>query len=260
MRTLRFAIVALVLSASSAASQPAPGTTLDTGSVNTSVTFENDASSDHFGDIASIAPDLAVGVTRDLTLAVISSTYGRTGFRGTVGGGYCPTDDCPEDWDNAGVEALYALHRGDWALAGLVGVHATSFDKDFYSAKLGFKLRYKQGPLQLSTQPSVTGALTERDAMMPNQSRVWLPFAGTYEAVKGLSLGVSTGLKTTSTHLRENYEVPAGAFAQYAYDKQWTFGASWVWGKIIGGTTVLPDDDDGIDARALQVWISATTP
>jgi hypothetical protein len=257
---VRFLTAALVLSASPARAQPAPGTTLDTGSFNTSVTFENDATADKFGDIASIAPDLSVGLTRDLTLAFITSTYGRTGFRGSAGSGYCPTEACPDDFDNAGLEALYALHRGSFALAADAGVHATSFDKDFYAAKIGARLRYKRGAATLSAQPSVTIALTERDAMMPNKSRIWLPVAGSYEVIENLSLGLSTGLKTPVTDFRDDYEVPAGAFAQYAYDKRWTFGASWVWGKIVGGTETLPDDDMGVDFRALQLWLSATTP
>lgn len=252
---LRFGLGFLLIAAPAVAQ---PGLTLPRRGVNATLTIENDASADHFGDVASLAPDLAVGMTTDLTLAVIHSTFGRTGFRGAAGAGICATDDCAHTYDNAGLEALYSLRRGAFAIAANGGVHALSFDRDFYAAKLGAKLRYKSGKATFSTLPSVTIALDHRDDAMPNRDRIWLPVAGMYPVTGGLSLGLSTGFKAPLEDMRENYEIAAGLLAQYTYSPALILGASWVHGKIVGGSMALPDDTSGLDSRALQLWLSAT--
>jgi hypothetical protein len=248
--------VLLLLGAAPAAAQP--GLTLRQGAVSGTLTVEIDASADQFGEIASIAPDLAFGVTDELTLSLIHSTFGRTGFRGAAGGGICATDGCANTYDNAGVEALYALRGDPLALAANVGVHATSFDRGFFAAKLGAKARYKYARITFAFLPSVTIALGHRNDEMPNRDRLWLPVSGMYNVSGGLSFGASTGFKTPLDDVSAGYEIAAGLLAQYAYSPAVSFGASWVHGKIVGGSQALPDDTSGLDSRAIQLWISAT--
>jgi hypothetical protein len=236
-----------------------PGLTLPEGGVNATVTLELDASSDRFADTASVAPDLAAGVTEHLTLALIHSTFGRTGFRGVAGAGICATDTCADTYDNAGLEALYSLRRGALAIAANGGVHATSFERDFYVAKLGAKLRYGAGRATLAALPSVTVALTERDAMAPNRDRLWLPVSATFAIAHGLSLGASTGLKgPLDDTFGDGFEIAAGVLATYTHSPRLTLGASWVHGKLLGGDVAVPEAMDGVDSRAVQVWVSAS--
>ncbi len=235
-----------------------PSMTLREGAVNATATLEVDASEGVFGDVVSIAPDLSFGATQELTVSVIHSTIGRTGFRGTAGAGLCVTDGCTHTYDNAGLEGLYSLARGNVALAANAGVHATSFDAGFYVAKLGAKARYTAGRFSVTTLPSVWIAATHRDDTPPNRDRLWLPFVFMYRVSGGLSLGVGTGFKAPFDDISGSYEVALGAIAQYAVSPSLSLGASWVHGKILGGNAVIPDDKTGLDYRALQLWVSWT--
>ena len=49
------------------------------------------------------------------------------------------------------------------------GVHATSSDRDHYVAKLSAKLRYKLGEAVVTSLPSVTLAISQREDPMPNR-------------------------------------------------------------------------------------------
>jgi hypothetical protein len=88
----------------------APGLTLAPGGLFVQLDLELDASSGAVAKPFSIAPDVSVGATSDLTLSVIHSTYGTTGFRGGTGLGLCvsgTSGGCPHPYNNVGGEALY---------------------------------------------------------------------------------------------------------------------------------------------------------
>lgn len=251
--------IATILVATTASVAAQPGWTLAEGGVNATLTLELDASADRFADTASIAPDLAAGVTEDLTLSLVHSTFGRTGFRGVAGAGICTTDACAATYDNAGVEGLYAVRRGALAIAANAGVHATSFDRDLYVAKLGAKLRYTAGRAIVATLPSVTVALTERDAMAPNRDRVWLPVSAMFALGHGVALGASTGLKAPlDDTFGDGFEIAAGLLVTYTHSPALAAGASWVHGKLLGGDVAVPDAMDGVDQRTVQLWVSVT--
>src|SRR5688572_18657241 len=59
-----------------------PGLTLPQGSVQLQTTFEMSLSADSTASPTSIAPDVAVGVTDDLTMSYVHSGSALTGFRG----------------------------------------------------------------------------------------------------------------------------------------------------------------------------------
>ena len=256
MRALSVAIGVLAGTGAAAAQ---PGLTLPCRTVQGSINVEIEASKDRVADVVTIAPDLAVAVTHDLTVSVIHSIVGRTGFRGGVGGGVCVTDACAKRYDNAGVEVLYSLARGPAALAANAGVHATSFDREHYVAKLGAKARYQAGRLTLAMLPIVTIAVTARDAMVPNADRLWVPISATIAVAGGLGIGLGTGLKAPlDDTFGDAYEIALGAFATYTVSPALSLGASWIHGKLLGGKTALPDGTDGIDSRAIQVWVTVT--
>jgi len=255
---MKTGILALLLL--STASHADPGLTLRAGGVQGTVTSEADVSAHKMGDTFSLAPDLSVGVTDALTVSLIHSTFGRTGFRGSAGGGFCIRDAaCPGTYDNAGVEGLYSLLRGPRSIAVDGGVYATSFDHDFYVAKVGMKARYIAGRVTWATLPSVSVALTNRDAMTPNRDRLWLPVSGMVAVAGGLSVGASTGFKAPlDSTLGDSYEIALGAIATYSYSPVLSFGASWIHGKLIAGDTALPAGTDGVDSRAFQLWATGT--
>jgi hypothetical protein len=254
----RILTVGALLMSGGALASAAPGLTLPAGTANATVVLESDASAGQFGDTISIAPDLSVGATDDLTLAVVHSQFARTGFRGVAGTGICVTDACARPYDTVGLEGSYSLRRGPLAIAANAGIHAWSFTRDHHVVKLGAKLRYRSGRVVLAAFPAVTLAITERDAMTPNRDRLWLPITAHYTVGRGVALGVGSGLKGPIAELDAGYEIATALLAGYTHSPTLSFGMSWVHGKMLGGELALPGDARGIDSRAVNVWASAT--
>jgi hypothetical protein len=249
---LRF-FLALVLTSATAYAQAAPGV-LQRGIFVTTITAEIEASKDTFGDPVSIAPDLSVGVTDELTLMALHSTFGRTGFRGNAGSGICVTDACRQTYDNAGAEAAYSIVGGRFALAANAGFHAVSFDLGHHAAKVGARLRVMAGPVAITSLPSVWIAVTKRDDQVKNRDRIFVPVNVSTPVASGLTLGLITGFKSPLDDIGEGYELAAGAFANYAINDSVAVSASWVHGKIAGGGNEVP----GVDGRAIQLWVTIT--
>ena len=252
---LRRTVLLILVGTAPVAAAPA-GLTLSRGSVNATLTLEVDATSGAFGDIVSLAPDLSVGVTDDLTLAVVHSTVARTGFRGVAGAGVCVTDGCAHTYDNVGAEGTYSLRRGAFAAAANGGVHAWSFDRDFYVVKVGARVRYVMGRVSLLTMPAVTVAMTERDA--PATDRLWLPLVASVAIGGGVSAGLGGGFKTALDDVGATHEVALGVTASYAVSPKLSFGASWIHGKLVAGDDARPADISGLEQRAINVWVSTT--
>ena len=242
-------LLLIMILAGTASAQPAPNV-LPSGIFTLTVTAEVEASKGTFGDPTSIAPDAAIGVTNELTLAVLHSSFGRTGFRGGAGDGICITDACGEVYDNASAEVYYNLADGAFALAANGGFHATSFDAGHYAAKAGARIRLTAGQVSLVSLPSILIGVSERDA---NPDRLFLPFNASLPVTRQLAVGLITGFKSPLDDLENSYELAAGAFVSYVASPSVAFAVSWVHGNAIGG-----GDNDGLDGRALQIWVTIT--
>ncbi|MBK9071477.1 MAG: hypothetical protein IPL79_10805 [Myxococcales bacterium] len=238
-----------------------PGLTLDAGKVNVTATAEINMSKDLVGKPFSLAPDISYGVSDDLTVMLVHSTFLTTGFRGAAGGGLClaaQEDGCVSIYNNVGVEALYGVKTGPASLALNAGVHALNLDASFYSAKLGAKFRYTAGKMVVLTSPSVLVAVTERDPDAPkpqNKDSLWVPVAVSYKATPEVAVGAATGIKGPLDGFGDNWTTSLGFFGTYAMSKTAAVGASWTFGKMIGG---LPEAALGADFRAVQLWFSYT--
>lgn len=241
-------LLVILATAGVAHAQPAPGM-LDDGLFTATITAEVEASEGTFGDPASIAPDLAYGVSNDLTVMLLHSTFGRTGFRGNAGEGLCFTDACGDLYDNVGGEAYYSLARGPVAAALGGGFHVVSFDGEAYAAKIGARLRAMAGDIAFVSVPSVLFSVAHRDEQ---PDRLFVPL-NVVVPFGQVSVGGITGFKTPLEEVADNYEIAAGVFVSYTHSPSVSFAASWVHGKIVGG-----NDSAGIESRALQLWVTIT--
>jgi hypothetical protein len=242
---------------------PKPGVTIPAGQVAVTATVEVNASTDRGAEPVSLAPDVAYGVTADLTAILVHSTVLTTGFRGGGGRGLCVTGTdhgCARLYDNAGVEALLGVLRGPLAVAVDGGVHALSFDRGWYAAKVGARVRHRRGDLTLHASPSLFVAASERDDDDPttvdNLDRLWLPIGASYAISRPLWVGVGTGVKGPLQGWGDAWELAAGVLAQYQIDPRIAAGASLFFGNVTGGD---PDADPrGFDQRWIHVWVSYT--
>lgn len=245
-------------------SKPAPGVTLAQGAVNVSMTLEMSLAAKSAAVPASLAPDLSAGVTNDLTLSLVHSGSAMTGFRGGAGAGFCFTGEatgkCRTSYAGGGVEALYSLTRGTFALGANGGLLITAVEPTRADVKLGFKSKVVFGPsTSLVFNPSVWLALNDRhDPMAPHEDQLLLPLGITQKLTKQFSVGVGTGVRGPMKHLGTQYAIPVGVVAQFSLDSHVTLGSSFVFGRMVGGNEIM-NPEPGPDSRALQMWLSVSS-
>jgi len=238
---------------------PAASLTLHTNAIQASVTAEMGMTSGApVAAPASIAPDLSFGVTNAFTLSAITSGAALTGFRGGAGAGICMggTDrSCRVPFNGGGIEGLFSVTTGSAAFALNAGVMWSAIEPSVHTdLKLGFKLKMTEGKLFALVSPSVWLALDDRyDRVVPHEHQLFVPIGLFVKPVRPLALGIGTGVKGPIKHFADRMAIPLGASATYAVDKHWTLGTSFVFGKLFAGSDVM---DPGIDARAIQVWLS----
>ena len=247
---------------------PAPGLTLPKGKINVAVNLEVNMTADKVGKPISISPDVSYGVTPDLTVALVHSSFALTGFRAKAGAGICVTgteNGCSKVYDNVGAEAWYSVARGPTAVAVGGGVHAIRLDGGFYDLKVGAKLRHAMGKIGVNVMPSLLIAMTERgevNGVRVSPDSLWVPVLATYKATKEVTVGLGTGLKLVDLSAAgDSWEVSLGAVGTYAIDPTTTVGASWIFGKVLAGIDNPPDPAPavkGLDFRGLQVWGAKT--
>jgi hypothetical protein len=210
---------------------------------------------------SSFAPDLSFGVTDRVTLALIHSSSMMTGFRGSAGAGLCfsgPERACPTPYTAGGIEMLVGITRGTAAMALDVGLLWTTVDPRFHmDLKLGLKLKMSEGSVYAVFSPNVWLALDDRyDRVVPHEHQLWLPVGLWVKPVSRLALGLGTGVKGPLKEFATRMSIPIGAGVQYSFDRHFSIGASFVFGKILGGSDVM---NPGIDSRAVQLWVNLET-
>ena len=240
-----------------------PGLTLHEGAVQLQTTFEMSLSADSMVAPASIAPDIGVGVTDDLTISYVHSGAALTGFRGGAGAGFCFTgpDDgkCRTSYAGGGLEALYGLTRGNAAIAANGGVLLSAINPTHLDLKLGLKTKLALGAWSITFTPSIWYALNDRDDQdVPHEDQLFLPVGVWNKVTPQLSLGVGSGMRAPLRRLGKRYVVPVGVAAQVALNPRVGIGASLVFGRVVGGNEVM-NPDPGVDARVLQIWLSVAS-
>jgi hypothetical protein len=257
-----FAILALAPAAAQAEEEPEaapqPGITFPAGAINVMANFEANLSTDRAFKPFSIAPDISYGVSDDLTVAVITSTFGVTGFRGNAGAGVClaGTDNgCAEVFNNVGVDALYNLARGGFALAAFGGVHALSLDPFNVAARGGVRGRLVAGNLIIAFSPSVFVGLNHRDG--GNKEFLWAPVFIGYRATPQLVAGAGTGIKGPLDGFGDSWSIALVPQVLYTLSAKIVLGVSFAMPRILAGDA-FPDGSKGVDARYLQAWVSYT--
>lgn len=222
----------------------APSITLPAATVQVQTTLE-------MGDQTSLAPDISIGMSDELTLSFISSSSALSGFRGSAGSGICISDGCARRLVDGGVEALFNLHRGAAPIALDVGVLASALGPQHTDLKLGLKTKLVGAHAYLVASPNLWISLDDRHA-----DQLMVPVSGWVKIGDALALGVGSGIKGPLAHLDKNWAVPAGALIQVSPLKTLQLGASLVFGKALAGDAVMAP---GFEAYAIQVWTTISS-
>jgi hypothetical protein len=232
----------------------AAGLTLRRGTLGVTMTFEMNLSKGSAFEPASIAPDISYGVTDELTLSVVHSGFATTGFRGSAGSGLCITGEergCGKLYNNAGVEALFDLVRGEFAAAGVVGLHLLSFDPQLLAARVGVQTSFRAGRAIGTFAPSVLVGITERDA--GNKGGLFLPASIGTSVSPPLFLALGGGLATPFGDLGGGWTLRLGMIARYRVARSTFVAASLFLPRLAGGDSIA---GTGLDARTANLWVT----
>jgi len=258
-------IVLGILAWSAVAQGDAPARlTLKPGALFVQLDLELNMASNAVAKPFSIAPDVSYGVTKDLTLSLIHSTFGTTGFRGGTGDGLCVTgtsNGCAHLYNNVGGEALYSLADGDAPIAAVVGLYSLNLDRSFLDLKLGLKTKFTDGPVSLLFNPSIYLGMNDRDATPANTDQLYLPVGLTYKVSQPLTVGIGSGIKGPANDFfkfGKAWVVPLGANAVVTVNKAIAVGAAFTFGKLVGAPALsnATPSQTGTDFRAIHVWLN----
>lgn len=208
-------------------------------------------------DPVSLSPDVYYGVTPELTVGLVHSNLGASGFIGGTGTSLCLGDACDGVYNNLGIDGRYHLKSGTVALAANFGLYVNDFDPFRLAVKLGAVGRYRPGPeskLAVDFAPSLSFGVTEREpapmTTVGNKEVFALPVTVLYAAAPKITAMVQTGIVIPFEAAGDAFFVPLSLGGSYQIDKQLTVEAAFSLPLLLGGDA-LPAT--GIDARSFTI-------
>jgi hypothetical protein len=209
----------------------------------------------------SIAPDLWFGATDALTLGLVHSTAGRTGFIDGFGDALCLTgaaNGCPQAYNNVGVDLRYALARGSfaWALDG--GLFFQKFSPVQLAIKLGALGRFRSGRFALELEPAVFVGLTNRTETITvmgvtttqttNGDVLSLPITGLVWVSRRVALALQVGVRVPIEDASNTYAISLSLGAHVVATDKLALTAAFSLTRVVGGGNA-----DALDGRALVI-------
>ena len=207
----------------------------------------------------SLSPDLWYGVTDDLTLGLVHSTTGATGFIGNTGDSLCLTGGQQR------LPALLSGRRRRRALSldaptrarrrALRSVHRSVRGRD----KLGVSGRWTWNRLSLEAQPSLFIGLanrqpTTKNAMgaevadgPTNTEQLNIPITVAYLVTPRVDVALQPGLVLPFTDAGDTWRIPLAIAVRFAATPRFGIGLAFAFLDLIGG------GDDGADRRSLTL-------
>ena len=253
MRLQYFIALALSFSSTQLAVADDAALTLPERKLFVSVAAQSDLTSGAMGDMISLAPDLAFGVTDDLTVALVHSVATATGFwSGHSNGSLCVAGDaCGKLYNNGALLAKYGLARGRVAVAALGGV-IYNIDPARLGLGAGVEALYPIGKLGLHFKPTIYIGLNDRDAMVPNTEFVNLPVSVLHATTASLQLGVQTGVAAPIDGFSAAYRVPVAVMGNYGFGPGMSANLAFSFDRVAGGGDA---EMNATDARSVTLTL-----
>jgi hypothetical protein len=194
----------------------------------------------------SISPDLWYGVTDDLTLGLVHSTTGGSGFIGGLDNSLCFGSACDHLYPDVGIDARYRLAR---PLALDVGVYAVDTNPFELAIKLGIDGRWTWNKLSLEVQPSLYIGVTNRQPTEKNAMGVevadgptntedfYLPVTLAYLVAPRVDIALQPGLVLPFTATGSTWRLPIALAARFAATPKFGIGLAFAFLDLIGGTS-----------------------
>lgn len=219
--------------------------TLPKGKLQLNAMIEMNLSKDAAFKPVSIAPDLWYGVNDDVTIGLVHSGLGATGFIGNVGDSLCVTgsgNNCAHLYNNVGLDGRIRLKK---PLALDVGLYITSIADPFQLAgKLGLDGRWNFGSISLEIQPSLFIGFTNRDPMTTgtaviarNTETLYVPATVAYAISPKFDLALQAGVVLPFDNTSDAWRIPLSVAARVAATPRFGIGLAFTFPDLIGGTS-----------------------
>jgi hypothetical protein len=205
----------------------------------------------------SISPDVWYGATDDLTVGLVHSSVGATGFIGGVGDALClsgKANGCDSLYPGAGIDVRYQMkpNKVAWALDG--GLYINDFDPLQLAVKLGAMARWASGQLAVELAPSVFIGVTNREPALTNpgalnQETVFIPATALYTVAPKIAVALQLGFVLPIEDIGNTYAIPLSIGAHYDVNESATVNLAFSLPLLITG---LPAGG-GLDARSLTL-------
>ncbi|HEX7843838.1 MAG TPA: hypothetical protein VF469_40465 [Kofleriaceae bacterium] len=247
-----------------AATAGAEGTdqlTLPKGRAVLNAFLEINLSSDNAFKPISISPDVWYGATDDITVGLVHSAAGSTGFIGGVGTSLCLSGSdggCSDLYRNVGFEARYKLKTGEFVWAADGGLYVLHFSDPFQLAiKLGAVGRWHSGQLAVELQPNLFFGLTNRTpptvmgatvATATNQEVLNLPATAIYAVTPMISVLGQLGFVLPFENTGDAYAIPLSIGGSYHVNESLDVTLAFSLPKLVGG-----GPGNGVDTRSLTL-------
>lgn len=197
----------------------------------------------------SISPDLWYGVNDDITVGLVHSAHGTTGFMGGVGTSLCLSGTsgfCSSVYPNVGIDVRYRLKPSgfSWAADGGLYILNTS-DPFLFAVKLGVVGRWQSGKLAIEGAPNLFIGLTERDR--GTKETLNIPITGLYTVAPKIALILQTGFALPLEAIGDGYAIPLSLGANYAVNDN--FNAS----LALSFPALISAANGGLDFRTITL-------
>lgn len=206
----------------------------------------------------SLSPDLWYGATDDITIGLVHSGVGATGFIGTAGDALCLAGSanlCPDVYPGFGVDARYKLKTGTfpWAVGG--GLYVRHFDPFQLAIKLGAVGRWTSGKIAVELAPNLFFGLTNRApeaapmvVVASNQEVLNFPLTALYGVTPKVSVALQTGVMLPFQNAGDSYAIPLSIGGHFRATADLSVNLAFSLPKLVGGGATT-----GFDVRSLTL-------
>ena len=208
----------------------------------------------------SLSPDIWYGATDKLTVGLVHSTWGETGFAGVgIGDALClsgSSNGCASVYHDVALDGRYELERGKWAWAADGGLDIISTSSPFeLSLKAGAVGRWHAGKVAVELAPALYIALSHRSAAgatdVANHDQLGIPVTLLYAQSPQVTLAAQVGLLLPFEDTSADYDVPLSLGAHYRVNEKLDLAFAFTLVELIGGGDAGADSPDDHPRRQL---------
>jgi hypothetical protein len=192
----------------------------------------------------SLSPDVWYGATDDLTVGLVHSAVGSSGFIGGAGESLCLAGTgggCADVYHNVGVDVRYKLKSGTLAYAAEGGLYVLAFDPFELAAKLGLVARWQSGKIAAELSPNVLVGLTNRTVtegmvdVTVNGEILNLPITALYAITPKIAGALQVGVVLPFENTADTYRIPLSIGGHYQVNESINVNLAFSLPAVAGG-------------------------